>query len=75
MSTELGKIAELIQATSGDDPLQRRLGELGKFMGIMAGVIVLIVFLTGLLRGEELLGMFMIAISLAVAAVPKDFLL
>lgn len=72
MSTELGKIAELIQATPPETtPLQRRLGELGKFMGIMAGVIVLIVFLTGLLRGEELLGMFMIAISLAVAAVPE----
>ncbi|MFY9139805.1 MAG: calcium-translocating P-type ATPase, SERCA-type [Thermacetogeniaceae bacterium] len=72
MSTELGKIAELIQATPPEStPLQRRLGELGKYMGIIAGVIVLIVFLTGLLRGEELLGMFMIAISLAVAAVPE----
>ncbi len=72
MDTELGKIAELIQATPPETtPLQRRLGELGKIMGIMAGVIVVVVFITGLLRGEELLGMFMIAISLAVAAVPE----
>ena len=72
MSTELGKIAELIQATPPETtPLQRRLGELGKFMGIMAGVIVIIVFLSGLLRGGELLGMLMIASSLAVAAVPE----
>ena len=72
MNTELGKIAELIQATPPETtPLQRRLGELGKFMGIMAGVIVVVVFLTGLLRGEELLGMFLIAVSLAVAAVPE----
>ncbi len=72
MRTQLGKIAQLIQETPLETtPLQKRLGELGKIMGIGAGVIVAIVFLTGLLRGAETLEMFMISISLAVAAVPE----
>ncbi len=72
MRTQLGKIAQLIQeAPLETTPLQRRLGELGKYLGIGAGVIVAIVFLTGMLRGAEALEMFMISISLAVAAVPE----
>jgi Ca2+-transporting ATPase len=72
MKTQLGKIAQLIQeAPLETTPLQRRLGELGKILGIGAGVIVAIVFLTGMLRGAEALEMFMISISLAVAAVPE----
>lgn len=54
MRTQLGKIAQLIQeAPLETTPLQRRLGELGKILGIGAGVIVAIVFLTGMLRGRR----------------------
>lgn len=72
MRTQLGKIAQMIQETPLETtPLQKRLGELGKILGIGAGVIVAVVFLTGMLRGAEALEMFMISISLAVAAVPE----
>lgn len=72
MKTELGRIAELIdEAEVEPTPLQQRLGKLGKVLGIAAGIIVLIVFGLGLWRGENLLEMFMVAISLAVAAVPE----
>jgi Ca2+-transporting ATPase len=72
MNTELGNIAQMLQDTESDPtPLQRQLASLGKILGIAAGVIVAIVFLTGILRGEELLEMFMTAIALAVAAIPE----
>jgi len=72
MKTQLGRIAQMLQETPPEiTPLQRRLGELGKLLGMAAGVIVLMVFIAGLWRGERLLDMFMIAISLAVAAVPE----
>lgn len=72
MRTQLGKIAQMIQETPLETtPLQKRLGELGKILGIGAGVIVAVVFLTGMLQGADALEMFMISISLAVAAVPE----
>jgi len=72
MHTELGRIAEMIQSVGEDStPLQRRLEQLGKGLAIAALVIVSVVFLLGLARGEELRLMFLTAISLAVAAVPE----
>ncbi|CEP68082.1 Cation-transporting P-type ATPase [Moorella glycerini] len=72
MNTQLGRIAQLLQETPLEPtPLQRRLNELGKTLGMAAGVIVALVFATGLWRGEDVLDMFMTAISLAVAAVPE----
>jgi len=70
--TELGKIAEMLHATPPDPtPLQKQLASLGKTLGIAAGIIVAVVFLTGLWRGEEVLNMFMTAVALAVAAIPE----
>lgn len=72
MDTELGKIAQMLQEEPPDPtPLQRQLAELGKILGIVAGIIVAIVFATGLWRGGEILEMFMTAIALAVAAIPE----
>ncbi|MEL7564858.1 MAG: calcium-translocating P-type ATPase, SERCA-type [Dehalobacterium sp.] len=72
MNTELGKIAQMLQETPPDPtPLQRQLASLGKVLGIAAGIIVAVVFLTGLLRGENMIEMFMTAIALAVAAIPE----
>jgi P-type Ca2+ transporter type 2C len=72
MQTELGNIAEMIQAaTQEPTPLQRRLDQLGKGLAVAALVLVSIVFFLGLLRGEDLRLMFMTAISMAVAAVPE----
>ncbi len=72
MKTQLGRIAQLLhEAVPEPTPLQKRLGRLGKVLGIAAGVIVALVFSIGLWRGEDLLEMFMVGISLAVAAVPE----
>lgn len=72
MRTQLGRIAELIQTVEQEPtPLQRRLEQLGKGLAIAALGIVAVVFLMGLLRGEDARLMFMTAISMAVAAVPE----
>lgn len=72
MDTQLGQIARLLDDSAPEStPLQKRLGKLGKILGIAAVIIVVMVFLIGLSRGEDLLEMFMVSISLAVAAVPE----
>ena len=71
-NTEIGKIAEAIQAF-GDEgtPLQRKLNELGKRLGIACLAICTLVFAIGFFRGENLLEMFLVSVSLAVAAIPE----
>ena len=72
MATELGRIAELIQTIDRSaTPLQRRMAQLGKGLAIAALGIVAVVFVLGLIRGEEIREMFLTAIALAVAAVPE----
>ena len=72
MQTQLGHIADMIQTVGPEKtPLQRRLEQLGKGLAVAALAIVALVFLVGVLRGEELRLMFMTAISMAVAAVPE----
>ncbi len=70
--TEIGRIATAIQSYEDEaTPLQRQLNQLGKFLGIATILICIIVFGVGLLQGRDLLQMFMISISLAVAAIPE----
>ena len=72
MGTQIGRIAQLLtEAVAESTPLQKRLDKLGKTLGIAAGAIVLLVFLIGLGQGQSLQEMFMVSISLAVAAVPE----
>lgn len=72
MHTELGKIADLIQnVVSEDTPLQRRLDQLGKQLALLAVVIVALVFVLGIFRGDSIELLLLTAISLAVAAVPE----
>ena len=72
MHTELGKIADLIQnVVSEETPLQRRLDQLGKQLALLAVIIVLLVFVLGLFRGDSIELLLLTAISLAVAAVPE----
>jgi Ca2+-transporting ATPase len=72
MRTQLGQIAEMIQTVEQEPtPLQQRLNQLGKGLAIAALAIVAVVFVLGLVRGEDARLMFMTAISMAVAAVPE----
>ncbi|WP_165865842.1 cation-translocating P-type ATPase [Lucifera butyrica] len=72
MTTEMGKIASLIQTHIEEPtPLQRRLEELGKYLVYGCLGVSGLVFLTGLLRGERILIMLQTAASLAVAAIPE----
>ncbi|NQV09039.1 calcium-translocating P-type ATPase, SERCA-type [Candidatus Woesearchaeota archaeon] len=72
MSSEIGKIAIMIHE-GGEKltPLQVKLKHLGKWIGIATIVIVTIVFLAGVFNGKEIPEMFILAISLAVAAIPE----
>lgn len=72
MHTQIGQIAEMIRSVEEEEtPLQRRLDQLGKTLGIAALIICGLVFLIGVLRGQPPLEMFLIAVTLAVAAVPE----
>ncbi|MCI8641114.1 MAG: cation-translocating P-type ATPase [Clostridia bacterium] len=72
MTTEVGKIAGMINETEKQEtPLQRKLNQLGKILGIAAIVICVVIFVIGLLQGKEAINMFMTAVSLAVAAIPE----
>ena len=72
MGTELGHIANLLQSIDrSTTPLQRRMAQLGRGLALAALGIVSVVFLLGMIRGEELREMFLTAIALAVAAVPE----
>ncbi|MBR5479664.1 MAG: cation-translocating P-type ATPase [Clostridia bacterium] len=70
--TEMGKIAGMIDGiVVSPTPLQKRLSQLSKYIGIGALLICAIVAVTGILRGEDAFDMFLTGISLAVAAVPE----
>jgi Ca2+-transporting ATPase len=71
MKTEIGSIARMLQGDEATTPLQKRLGEFGKKLSIMVLGICGVLFLTGILRGEKPVDMLMVAISLAVAAIPE----
>ncbi len=72
MSTALGRVAELLQEhAGGQTPLQKRLSALGKALAAVAGIVCALVFIVGVLRGESPQEMFLVAVSLAVAAIPE----
>jgi Ca2+-transporting ATPase len=72
METEMGRVAHLLDTTQKQEtPLQLRLQKVGRNLALATIVICLIVFAAGMLRGEELMLMFLTAVSLAVAAVPE----
>jgi len=72
MQTELGKVAALLQ--EGEEvktPLQKRLARFGQSIAIAVLAICAMVFVMGILRGEEIVLLFLTSISLAVAAIPE----
>ena len=72
MKTEVGKIADMLQHTeSTETPMKQRLEQLGKVLGYAALAICALIFVVGILYGNPVLDMFMMAVSLAVAAIPE----
>ncbi len=72
MNTQIGLIATMLQSVEEEQtPLQIKLDQLGKLLGYACLVISAIVFVSGWLQGGDPLEMFMVAVSLAIAAVPE----
>lgn len=72
MGTEVGKIADMVlNDETPQTPLQKRLAVTGKWLGIAALSICVIIFAMGAMQGRGLFDMFMTSVSLAVAAIPE----
>jgi Ca2+-transporting ATPase len=72
MDTELGRIAAMLRdEDDGRSPLQQRLTAFGRRLAVLVLGLCTVIFVTGLLRGEPVVLMFMTALSLAVAAIPE----
>lgn len=71
MNTEFGRIASLLQSDELQTPLQKRMADFGRKLSYLILVICAVLFMVGLLRGEEPLQMALLSISLAVAAIPE----
>ncbi|NLH24677.1 MAG: calcium-translocating P-type ATPase, PMCA-type [Bacteroidales bacterium] len=72
MKTEVGRIAHMLQHTKETEtPMGKRLRGLGKVLGYVALAICGVIFLVGVLYGNNWFDMFMMAVSLAVAAIPE----
>ncbi|MFQ9977243.1 calcium-translocating P-type ATPase, PMCA-type [Clostridium cadaveris] len=72
MNTQIGKIAKMLDDTENEmTPLQKKLAELGKYLGIGAIAICVIMFIVGIIQGQDIFDMLLTAISLAVAAIPE----
>jgi len=72
MNTEIGKIAKMLdEKVDAETPLQKKLAELGKYLGIGALIICALMFVVGVLQGRDTFEMLLTSISLAVAAIPE----
>ncbi len=72
MDTEMGKIANLLDGEEDTQtPLQQKLSQLGKYLGIIALAACVIIFIVGLANNIPVLEIFMTAVSLAVSAIPE----
>ena len=71
MNTEIGSIAQMLQGAEAMTPLQKRLEEFSKKLSYIVLAICLLLLIMGLLRGENWANMLLVAISLAVAAIPE----
>lgn len=72
MQTEMGKIADLLESEAdGETPLQHKLHLLGRYLGFLALAVCAIIFAIGLWDGMPIMEIFMIAVALAVSAIPE----
>ena len=71
MNTEIGKIAGMLQEDKSRTPLQVRMADFSKKISYLILAICILLFVMGILRGEAPMQMLLVAISLAVAAIPE----
>lgn len=72
MKTKVGQIAKMIMTdVAPETPLQQKLGEVGKKLGLVALGICFVIFIIGLLKKIPPIEMFMTSVGLAVAAIPE----
>lgn len=72
MNTEMGKIADMLQKIEEEkSPLKEKLNTLGKIMVVICLIICIIVTIMGIIRGNSPMDMFLVGVSLAVAAIPE----
>lgn len=72
MNTEVGRIANmLISEDNNTTPLQRKMAEISKLLSIICLGICILMFVVGILYSRPILEIFMMAVSLGVAAIPE----
>lgn len=72
MNTQFGKIAGMLEEKRrAKTPLQVQMAQMSKVIGLLVLVICVLIFLLGLIERKNLLDMFLMAVSLAVAAIPE----
>ena len=72
MGTNVGKIANMIiENESPETPIQKKLGQVGKTLGIVCLAICLFIFVIGIIKNIDPIEMFMTSVGLAVAAIPE----
>jgi Ca2+-transporting ATPase len=72
MSTEMGKIANMLHSIENEkSPLKERLDHLGKILVVLCIIICVVVTFMGIQRGQNKYEMFLLGVSLAVAAIPE----
>lgn len=72
MNTKVGKIAGMImENTSSETPIQKKLAQVGKSLGVICLAICFLIFIIGIFKQIEIKEMFMTSVGLAVAAIPE----
>ena len=72
MNTQVGKIANLLEtAENKQTPLQQKLDDFGKKLGVAIVILATLIFALEVFRGGDLMNSFMFAIAIAVAAIPE----
>ena len=72
MHTKVGKIANMIiENESPETPIQKKLNQVGKILGVICLIICLVIFIIGIIKKIPPMEMFMTSVGLAVAAIPE----
>ena len=71
-ATEIGQVAKMVKDSKEEKtPLQKRLANFSRIIGLIIAVVAIIIFIEGILTGNSFVEMFTTAIAVAVAAIPE----